>query len=193
MCIRDRFNLSTAHYQGIDWDHTYRTSTALGKVALQWTGTFMTKAEQDNPGTGVEKNIGRFNSYADVTFRVISKLTASLRTNMFMHSLTANYHSGYTDQEYNEDNSVVREILADGSLGGYVPLTRRVSSYTTFDWQTKAQLSKQFSLTAGIKNLADIDPPFTMRNAGGGNQSGYDGRYTDPLGRTFYLTGNYKF
>ena len=187
------FNLSTAHYQGIDWDHTYRTSTALGKVALQWTGTFMTKAEQDNPGTGVEKNIGRFNSYADVTFRVISKLTASLRTNMFMHSLTANYHSGYTDQEYNEDNSVVREILADGTLGGYVPLARRVSSYTTFDWQTKAQLTKQFSLTAGIKNLADIDPPFSMRNAGGGNQSGYDGRYTDPLGRTFYLTGNYKF
>ena len=72
------FNLSTAHYQGIDWDHTYRTGTALGKVALQWTGTFMTKAEQDNPGTGLEKNIGRFNSYADVTFRVISKLTASL-------------------------------------------------------------------------------------------------------------------
>ena len=187
------FNLSTAHYQGIDWDHTYRTSTALGKVALQWTGTFMTKAEQDNPGTGLEKNIGRFNSYADVTFRVISKLTASLRTNMFIHSLTANYHSGYTDQEYNEDNSVVREVLADGTLGGNVPLTRRVSSYTTFDWQTKAQLTKQFSLTAGIKNLADIDPPFTMRNAGGGNQSGYDGRYTDPLGRTFYLTGNYKF
>ena len=187
------FNLSNAHYQGVDWDHTYRTNTALGRAALQWTGTFMTKAEQDNPGTGLEKNIGRFNSYADVTFRVISKLTASLRTNMFMHSLTANYHSGYTDQEYNEDNSVVREVLADGTLGDYVPLTRRVSSYTTFDWQTKAQLTKQFSLTAGIKNLADRDPPFTMRNAGGGNQSGYDGRYADPLGRTFYLTGNYRF
>lgn len=187
------FNLATAHYQGIDWDHSYKTNTSLGRVNVQWTGTFMTKAEQDNPGTGLEKNIGRFNSYADVTFRVISKLTASLRTEMFMHSLTANYHSGYTDQEYNEDNSVVREVLADGSLGDYVPLTRRVSSYTTFDWQTKAQLSKQFSLTAGIKNLANIDPPFTMRNAGGGNQAGYDGRYTDPLGRTFYITGNYKF
>jgi iron complex outermembrane receptor protein len=187
------FNLSTAHYQGVDWDHSYKTSTALGKVNVQWTGTFMTKAEQENPGSGLEKNIGRFNSYADVTFRVISKLTASLRTNMFMHSLTANYHSGYTDQEYNEENTVVREVLANGTLGDYVPLTRRVSSYTTFDWQTKAQLSKQFTLTAGIKNLADIDPPFTMRNAGGGNQSGYDGRYTDPLGRTFYLTGNYKF
>jgi iron complex outermembrane receptor protein len=32
-----------------------------------------------------------------------------------------------------------------------------------------------------------------MRNAGGGNQAGYDGRYADPLGRTFYLTGDYRF
>jgi iron complex outermembrane receptor protein len=187
------FNLATSHYQGIDWDHTFRTNTALGKASLQWTGTYMLKAEQDAPGTGLEKNIGRFNSYADVTFRVISKLTAALKTDRFTHSLTANYHSGYTDQEYNEDNSVVREVLANGTLGNYVPLTRRVSSYTTFDWQTKAQLSKQFVLTAGIKNLADIDPPFTIRNAGGGNQSGYDGRYTDPLGRTFYLNASYKF
>jgi iron complex outermembrane receptor protein len=187
------FNLASSHYQGIDWDHTYKTTTAFGKAALQWTGTFMTKAEQETPGTGLEKNIGRFNSYSDVTFRWISKLTATLNTGRFTHALTANYHSGYTDQVYNEDDSVVREVLADGTLGDYVPIKRQVSSYTTFDWQTKAQLGKQFTLTAGIKNLADIAPPFTIRNAGGGNQSGYDGRYTDPLGRTFYLTGSYKF
>jgi iron complex outermembrane receptor protein len=187
------FNLASSHYQGIDWDHTYKTTTPFGKLNVQWTGTYMTKAEQETPGTGLEKNIGRFNSYSDVTFRWISKLTASLRTNMFTHSLTANYHSGYIDQVYNEDDTVVREVNADGTLGDYVPFSRKVSSYTTFDWQTKAQLSKQFTLTAGIKNLADIAPPFTIRNAGGGNQAGYDGRYTDPLGRTFYLTGNYKF
>ncbi|SDH04373.1 iron complex outermembrane recepter protein [Duganella sp. OV458] len=186
------FNLANAHYRGIDWDHTFRTSTPLGKASLQWTGTYMLKAEQEAPGTGLEKNIGRFNSYADVTFRIISKLTASLKTERFTNSLTANYHSGYTDQEYNSSNSVVREVI-NGVAGNYVPMTRRVASYTTFDWQTKAQLSKQFALTAGIKNLADIDPPFTIRNAGGGNQSGYDGRYTDPLGRTFYLNASYKF
>jgi iron complex outermembrane receptor protein len=188
------FNLATSHFQGIDWDHTYKTTTAFGKLNVQWTGTFMTKAEQETPESGVEKNIGRFNSYSDVTFRWISKLTASLRTNMFVHSLTANYHSGYTDQVYaTADDSVVREVLANGTLGDYVPFKRQVSSYTTLDWQTRAQLTKQFTLTAGIKNIANIDPPFTIRNAGGGNQSGYDGRYTDPLGRQFYLTGNYKF
>jgi iron complex outermembrane receptor protein len=187
------FNLASSHYQGIDWDHSYKLNTRLGRANLQWTGTFMTKAEQETPGTGLEKNIGRFNSYAEVTFRWISKLTASLNTGRFTHALTANYHSGYTDQVYNEDDSVVREVLADGSLGDYVAISRKVSSYTTFDWQTKAQLGKQFTLTAGIKNLADIAPPFSIRNAGGGNQSGYDGRYADPLGRTFYLTGSYKF
>jgi iron complex outermembrane receptor protein len=187
------FNLASSHFQGIDWDHTYKTTTPFGKVNVQWTGTYMMKSEQETPESGVEKNIGRFNSYSDVTFRWISKLTASLRTNMFTHALTANYHSGYIDQVYNEEDSVVREVNADGTLGDYVPFSRKVSSYTTFDWQTKAQLSKQFTLTAGIKNLANIDPPFTVRNVGGGNQAGYDGRYTDPLGRTFYLTGNYKF
>jgi outer membrane receptor protein involved in Fe transport len=54
-------------------------------------------------------------------------------------------------------------------------------------------LQQKFTLTAGVKNLFDIDPPFTIRNAGGGNQSGYDGRYADPLGRQIYLVGNYKF
>jgi iron complex outermembrane receptor protein len=188
------FNLASSHFQGIDWDHTFKTSTMFGKLNVQWTGTYMSKAEQETPESGVEKNIGRFNSYSDVTFRWISKLTASLRTNMFTHALTANFHSSYTDQVYaTADDSVVREVLADGSLGDYLPFKRQVASYTTFDWQTKAQLSKQFTLTAGIKNLLDRDPPFSIRNAGGGNQSGYDGRYTDPLGRQFYLTGSYKF
>jgi len=187
-------NVAKSHFQGIDWDHSYRTSTALGKASLQWTGTYMAKAEQDAPGSGTEKNIGRFNSYSEVTFRWISKLTAALKSERFTHSLTANYHSGYTDQVYaSADDSVVYEVLANGKLGAKIPFQRQVSSYTTFDWQTKAQLSKAFALTAGIKNLADIDPPFSIRNAGGGNQSGYDGRYADPLGRTFYLNASYKF
>jgi hypothetical protein len=80
-----------------------------------------------NPGHRPEKNIGRFNSYAEVTFRWISKLTASLNTGRFTHALTANYHSGYTDQVYNEDDSVVREVLADGSLGDYVAISRVVA------------------------------------------------------------------
>jgi iron complex outermembrane receptor protein len=44
---------------------------------------------------------------------------------------------------------------------------------------------------AGIKNLADTAPPFS-------NQayffiSGYDPSYTDPRGRTYYMSAQYRF
>ncbi|MEB0032846.1 TonB-dependent receptor [Undibacterium sp. RTI2.1] len=188
------FNIAASHYQGIDWDHTFTTSTTFGKVALNWTGTYMLKADQDVPGSGTDHGVGRFNSYNDVVFRVISKLTATWKpSEKFLHSFTANYHSGYHDAPITADNAAVRAVNVDGTLGAYVDSVRDVKSYTVFDWQTKAKLTKNFTLTGGIKNLFNVDPPFSQRINGGGNQLGYDGRYTDPLGRQFYLVGNYKF
>ncbi|MFZ6815005.1 TonB-dependent receptor domain-containing protein [Undibacterium sp. Rencai35W] len=188
------FNIASSHYQGIDWDHTFTTATSFGKVALNWTGTYMLKAEQAVPGSDVEKSVGRFDAYNNVVFRVISKLAATWKPSAtYTHTLTANYHSGYHDAPITADDGAVRKVNADGTLGDYVDSVRDVKSYTVFDWQTKARLTKSFTLTGGIKNLFNVDPPFSQRINGGGNQLGYDGRYTDPLGRQFYLVGNYKF
>lgn len=49
----------------------------------------------------------------------------------------------------------------------------------------------QFKLRGGIKNLADTAPPFS--NQGYFYISGYDPSYTDPRGRTFYLSATYSF
>ena len=46
-------------------------------------------------------------------------------------------------------------------------------------------------LTAGVKNLLDREPPFS--NQGTLFQKGYDPRYTDPVGRAWYLRGSYTF
>ena len=46
-------------------------------------------------------------------------------------------------------------------------------------------------LDVGVKNLFDRDPPFT--NQAVTFQSGYDPRYTDPLGRTLYTRVTYRF
>lgn len=186
-------NLASSHYQGIDWDHTLRSSTAWGKLNVNWTGTYMLKAEKTVPGSGVESSLGRFDAYNDVTFRIVSRVVTSLKTGMFTNSLTVNHRSGYHDEVQLADNYVIREVNADGSLGAYVDMKRDVKPYTTVDVQSKAALGKGFTLTAGIRNLLDQDPPFSVRVAGGGNQQGYDGRYTDPLGRTFYLNASYKF
>jgi len=199
---QDPLNLANSHYRGLDWDATYRFGkTPLGSLAVNWTGTYMLKAEQSVPtesatGPGVDtvKSIGRFDSYSNVTFRVISRVVFSLRSEKMMHSLTANYRSGYHDQILTEDDAAVRVVNADGSIGGVVGMTDHdVKSYMTWDYQLKAKVMPNLTLTGGIKNLLDQDPPLSIRNSGGGNQVGYDGRYTDPLGRTFYLTANYKF
>jgi iron complex outermembrane receptor protein len=189
------FNIGQSHYQGIDWDHTFTTPTVIGKMSLNWTGTYMLKADIDVPGGPTERSVGRFNAYNDVTFRLIQKMVATWNQSaMFKHSLTMNYHSSYHDETITADNQgTVRAINADGSYGAYVDLARDVHAYTTFDWQTKVNFNKNFTLTGGVKNLFNQDPPFSQREAGGGNQSGYDGRYTDPLGRQLYVVGNYKF
>ena len=50
------------------------------------------------------------------------------------------------------------------------------------------------TITAGIKNLLDKDPPFAITydsNSGAG--STWEPRVADPRGRSFTLLANYKF
>ena len=46
-------------------------------------------------------------------------------------------------------------------------------------------------MTVGVRNLADRNPPLSYQDSQ--FQSGFDPRYTDPLGRTFYVRGSYSF
>jgi iron complex outermembrane recepter protein len=188
-------NLNSSHYQGIDWDHSYAMATDFGKLTANWTGTYMLKSEKTSVGgEPAESSVGRFDKFKNVTFRVISKLALSLKTSdKYTHSLTANYHSGYHDAHVRDDVGVIRILNADGTVGAPVTSDRDVRNYYTFDWQSKASIGKNLTVTAGIRNLFNQDPPFSQRVNGGGNQLGFDGRYTDPLGRQIYLVGSLKF
>ncbi len=191
--LQSPFNASEATYRGIDWDFGYRQKSSIGDLALAWNGTYMLKQDYtDIPGAAVLSDLGRFGAHNSVVFRVQSNISLSLKSGKMTNTLTAHYKSGYHDQAYPIDTAVFA-VNPDGSVGDSVAFGGLwTPSYTTFDWQGKYDFGK-FALTAGIKNLFDRDPPFTLQNAGGGNQIGYDGRYADPAGRSFYITGNYKF
>jgi iron complex outermembrane receptor protein len=84
-------------------------------------------------------------------------------------ALLANrYKSGYTDQ--------------DG--------VNEVGNYSTFDTSV-TWADRNFTLTGGILNIADKDPPRSVQVTT--FQRGYDPRFTDPRGRTFLLRAAYKF
>jgi iron complex outermembrane receptor protein len=109
--------------------------------------------------------------------------TNTLDTGAFSNTLIANYRNGYTDAEAVVYNTATK---TNG------PIRLSVPSHLTFDWQGKWNVNKQVMLRAGIKNLFDRDPPLSLRNSSG-HQVGFDPRYADPMGRTFYMTGNVVF
>ncbi len=209
-------NFSKAKYEGIDIDTTFRTATQIGKVTTTLGGTYLIKADYQVPGLpGFQSNLGKFGVDNAVAFRWVLKGSVTLDSGNWSSTFTGNYKSGYrdhvaqcsdptlTDAECNAavaagtEQWVGPEIRTvnptTGAFGARRSLTRQVAEYMTFDFQTKYAFNKAFDLTFGIRNLFNDEPPFSVQDAGGGNMRGYDGRYADPIGRTYYLKANYKF
>lgn len=194
--IQSPFNMGQAEYQGVDMDLAYRTSTGLGELTVNLMATHMLKQRyQLIEGGAWNTDLGVFGPDLKVVFKNAIHFQASLRTGSFLNTLAAHYKSGYKDQAFVADEGAVFNQGADGNRTGD-PIDfpgLDVKSYTTWDWQTRYDLNNAVQLTFGVKNLFDTKPPLSLQNGGGGNQAGYDGRYADPIGRTFYLTGSYKF
>ena len=186
-------NGGVAHYKGIDWDFSYRTTTSLGKWSVNWVGTRMlTMDYTQSPGGAAQTSLGIFGPDQQVVLKTQMHISVGLQTGAFTNTLTANYKSGYKDEAYDPGAIYLRN--ANGTLGATVAFPGLdVPSYKTYDWQGKYEHSKTLTFTAGIKNLTDKEPPLSLQNEGSGNVQGYDPRYADAIGRVFYLTGNYKF
>ena len=189
------FNGGTANYRGIDWDFSYRMKTSIGGLVARWTGTQMLKQNYNfGPGLAMNTDLGVFGPDQQVVFRTQSNITVTLASGAFSNTLNMHYKSGYQDETYAAGDGVVFLANANGTRGAATSFAGlHVPAYTTFDWQGTYDYNKALKLSLGIKNLFDKNPPLTLQNGGGGNQIGYDGRYTDPIGRQFILAGSYKF
>ena len=93
-----------------------------------------------------------------------------------------NFASGYKDQLPNAGRST--------PPAGFDP---DVSSYTRFGLATTYKGFKNTSITFGIQNLFDRDPPFTAHNVDDVVGAGWDPRVADPRGRAYTLNLSYKF
>jgi iron complex outermembrane receptor protein len=186
-------NTGKANYQGIDFDVTDRMETPLGRLTTKFAGTYMLKADYQSPGVpGYQTSMAQVGPDGQVTFRYQLNLTATLDTGAFSNTATLNFKPGYMDDttDYCRTDSSGNCLM---TAGGY-PEGRHVASYLLVDWQTKYAFSKTMSITGGIKNLFDRKPPFSVADQlQAGNARGFDGRYTDPIGRQFYLGANVKF
>jgi len=164
-------NLTEAQYQGVDYDINFKMQTGMGRITADFTATHLMKSQYQIPGlSGWQTSMSQYGPDQNVAFRNVGRLAVSIDREGWKHTVVANYKTGYLDQ------------------GGF-----EVPSYTLWDWQSVYHATKSLDVTAGIKNVFDTRPPVSFVIAGGGNQVGYDGRYTDPTLRSWYVRIRYSF
>lgn len=163
-------NLGGIITNGIDLSANYRLHTAgYGNFTFASNSTYVHKYEYQNAEDDVwHKNVGVYSGNNPV-FRWQSTNNLVWNKNAYSAGLTARYKSGYVDQDP----------------------TNHVASYTTFDTYVGWTQPKGLGLTVGVRNLFDKAPPLSYQD--NTFQAGYDPRYTDPLGRTFYARASYSF
>jgi len=163
-------NLGNLNTNGFDLNLQFRFApTTYGRFGVTMDGTYVTKYEYQREKDGVYiQNVGRYADNAPV-FRWQHTIAVNYSLGPWSAVFANRYKSGYEDQD---------------------PVNK-VDDYSVFDLFGTWTGFKGLTLTAGIKNLFDEDPPFT--NQVTTFQRGYDPRFTDPRGRTFLVRAAYKF
>jgi len=100
-------------------------------------------------------------------------------------SISQIYRSGYLNQEL---PGVTAGIVSPSNLD------RFVDSYVTYNASVTWRGFEGMTVTAGIKNLTNEDPPFAITyDSNFGSGSSWEPRVADPRNRSFTLLMEYKF
>ncbi|MDF0604909.1 TonB-dependent receptor [Neisseriaceae bacterium TC5R-5] len=167
-------NLGNLSAAGVDVSLAWRLpKNALGNFTLNLDGSYTSKyAQQMEKGGAYYSSLGGW--YQDAfppTVRWKHSLALNWRNGPWGALLVQNYSAGYTDMNSNGEEHRVSPYILWNLSGSYL-------------WQ------KKLSITAGIRNLFDRDPPFS--NQTNTFQYGFDPVIADPTGRAFFLKASYK-
>lgn len=167
-------NLGKVNTSGIDFGIGYSLNAgSVGTFAAQWDATWVKSYEyQNSPTDPLKQNVGAYVDSSPV-FRWQHTIGLSWTGDRLSSRVGIRHKSGYTDQ--NSPTTVV----------GGPTFYQDVKPYTLVDFSLTGKVTKQFTLTGGVTNLFDTDPPFSNQSTR--SQRGYDPRYTDPTGRAYFV------
>ncbi|WP_205859110.1 TonB-dependent receptor [Pleionea sediminis] len=190
--IQASVNVGKSENSGLDWKFEIDNELGIGELKTTFAGTYMIDSQYTLPGTDDEwvSSMGRFGDNQEVTFRNIAQITNELTHDKFTHTFTIFYRSGYQDQLQDAETCAV---TYDDAFGDCVDVQLRVSAFVKSDWLTQYDLTDDIRVSFGINNILDRKPDLSLRSGGAGHQVGFDPRYADAFGRTYYLSGDYRF
>jgi iron complex outermembrane receptor protein len=172
-------NLGGTNTYGVDLNLASRMKTAAGTFNFDLNGTYINHYEFQTEENGAwTQNAGVYAGGSPV-FRWQHTASVAWTRDSWTIGAMNHYKSGYFDQ--NDPTQVSSDAFAHN----------RVAPYITTDLYGTWSPMKALSLTVGVRNVFDQDPPFS--NQGATFQVGYDPRYTDPTGRAYYARATYNF
>lgn len=179
--ILQKDNQGSLKTSGLDLNFDWRgDASANGRFTASLNGTLIFNYDrQFGKDTAYVSNLGAF-----VNDQVIQKWRHKLSLGWDIGdlglTLSNTYLSGYRDQNTTYD-PVANKLLQ----------ARDVEAYSLWDLTGSYALSKSLKLRAGILNVLDTAPPFS--NQAYYFLAGFDPTYSDPRGRSGYVSVNYSF
>ena len=179
-------NLGSTNLSGVDIDLRWRIPAGTwGKFTASMNGTYFIKYDTENPDGTFTGQVDQVDTgTGGVLPRWKHQLSMNWERGPWSVTAAQNYQGAYHD---------IDGTFVDRTDPAFTIPPRDVKAYVTYDLQASYTGVKNLTVTGGIRNLFDTDPPYT--NAGGQVwfQGGYDPGYADPRGRFFYAKLNYKF
>ena len=170
-------NLGGIKIQGLDANVQFAAPpTPVGRFRFSLSGTYFIKYDaQQSDGSYAGFVSNQFGQAATgISPRWKSYQSVTWDNGPWNVTLGNSYQSSYTDWQTNFDDE-----------------QRTVSSMSLWDLQATWKGMRNLSLTAGVKNLLDTNPPQT--NQQNSFQSGFDPSYYDPRARVVYVSATVSF
>lgn len=173
--VNTQKNLGSYKTSGLDFSAQWRSeATEYGRFSAGYNGTYILNYEYQLEAGGVyNDNLGLyFNGFPVSQYR--HTLAFGWQIDAFSVGLLNRFSLGYEDE-----NDVDPAFF------------NKVGNVNTWDLTATWTGIKNLSVTAGLLNMFNQEPPFS--NQGSGFQVGYDYRNASPIGRAFLLRATYQF
>ena len=177
-------NLGDIKTEGVDVSMAWNSgATQTGRWGATVRGTYVTKYHFQTEQNGIFFTpVGNYRpQFGGPVIRYQQVSAVTWDNDAFSVRLGNRFQSGYRDQN------------AQGAPFNVAPFnTNEVKAYSLWDLSAVYRGIKGVTLSVGVQNLLDEDPPFT--NQSGRFQSrAYDDRFHDPRGRTYQVSARYEF
>jgi iron complex outermembrane receptor protein len=182
-------NAGARRTQGLEFSLRGAIDISSGsKLDIGMDGSMLLKKKEKLTPTAAygPSQIGVFTFAGDLGLKWKHNAWVTFSTEDFAATLTQMFRNGYTNQKL------------PGIAAGTVvrpDFNARVSNYVTYNLAvTYKGLAPNLTVTAGVKNIFDTDPPFAISYDGNtGAGSSWEPRVADPRGRAYTLSIETKF